>query len=42
MTPRDVDLMDAAELAAFWDYLEAHERALERQARDARRKAGRR
>jgi hypothetical protein len=30
--------MDAAELAAFWDYLQAHERAVEREARKARRK----
>ncbi len=38
MTPREVDQLDAAEYRAFWDYLLEENRALERQARRARRR----
>jgi hypothetical protein len=38
MTPRDVDQMEPAELAAFWKYLEDEVRAQQREARAARRK----
>jgi len=37
MTPRQVDELDPAELAAFWRYLEDDHRAQERAARKARR-----
>jgi len=38
MTPREVDELTTAEYRAFWDYLEAENRELERQARAARRR----
>jgi hypothetical protein len=37
MSPRDVDLLEPAELAAFWKHLEDDIKAQERAARKARR-----
>jgi len=37
MTPREVDELDPAELAAFWRYIEDENREHKRQARRARR-----
>lgn len=38
MTPREVDQLSTEEYQAFWEYLEADNRELERQARAARRR----
>ena len=38
MTPRDVDRLEPAELAAFWRYLEDDVREQQRQARAAKRR----
>lgn len=38
MTPREVDQLDAAELHAFWDLIEAEHRETQRQARRNRKR----